>query len=69
MISPILTEKQTRVVHCVFQGLPNKDIAKKLGTTRRAVKSLKQQIFRKYKIDPKWNQTVRLVWLVSGGTA
>ena len=42
-----LTERQQRVLHGVFDGLTNKEIAGQIGVTESAVKATLQQLFRK----------------------
>jgi DNA-binding NarL/FixJ family response regulator len=55
-----LTERQQRVLHGVFDGLTNKEIAGQIGVTESAVKATLQQLFRKARVRTR----VRLVRIV-----
>jgi two-component system nitrate/nitrite response regulator NarL len=57
---PPLTEREQRVLTDVLDGLGNKQIGDRLGSSESAVKSLLQQLFRKFGVR-KRAQLVRVV--------
>lgn len=57
--SPALTEKEKKVLRCVFQGLGNKEIAEKLVTSETSVKGILQQLFHKTGVRTR-SQLVRV---------
>ncbi len=67
MTKPYLTAKDFRIVQCIHEGMGNQAIAEELGMAMRTVKAHKMRIFNRFGIDSKWDKSVRLVWLLSGG--
>ena len=45
-----LTARQQEVLHGIFDGLTNKEIAMRLGVSEAAVKATLQQLFRKARV-------------------
>lgn len=45
--APRLTERERSVLDCLLEGLPNKVIADRIGTSEAAVKGTLQQLFQK----------------------
>jgi len=64
---PLLTEREQQVLQGVFEGLANKEIAARLGTTEGAVKSCLQQLFQKTRVRTR-SQLVRIALEGSLGT-
>ena len=54
-----LTARQQEVLHGIFDGLTNKEIAMRLGVSESAVKATLQQLFRKARVRTRV-QLVRL---------
>ena len=62
-----LTTRDYHMIQCIHEGLGNKEISAVLGISMRTVKSNKRRLFEKFGIDNRWDKSVRLVWLLSGG--
>ena len=56
---PTFTQREREVLRAVFEGLANKEIAARLGTSEAAVKSVLQQLFDKTGVRTR-SQLVRL---------
>jgi FixJ family two-component response regulator len=61
-----LTPRETQVCHLVARGLLNKQVAAELGLSEPTVKSHRQQVMAKLKVDSV-AALVRLVDLAAGG--
>jgi DNA-binding NarL/FixJ family response regulator len=57
--SAVLTEKERRVLRCVFEGFANKQIAAKLEVSETSVKGILQQLFHKTGVKTR-SQLVRI---------
>ncbi len=55
-----LTDRQRHVLRLVFEGLANKEIAQRLGTSESSVKATLQQLFSKMAVHTR-SQLVRVV--------
>jgi two-component system nitrate/nitrite response regulator NarL len=54
------TERQRQVLHLVFEGMANKEIAQRLGVSESSVKATLQQLFSKMAVHTR-SQLVRVV--------
>jgi len=66
--APLLTEREQQVLQGVFEGLANKEIATRIGTTEGAVKASLQQLFQKTQVRTR-SQLVRIALEGSLGAA
>jgi two-component system, NarL family, nitrate/nitrite response regulator NarL len=57
---PKLTQRERQVLSYVFEGLPNKQIAEKIGVSESSVKATLQQLFSKTGVHTR-SQLVRIV--------
>lgn len=57
---PNLTQRERQVLSHVFEGLPNKQIAEKIGVSESSVKATLQQLFSKTGVHTR-SQLVRIV--------
>jgi DNA-binding NarL/FixJ family response regulator len=57
---PNLTQRERQVLSYVFEGLPNKQIAEKIGVSESSVKATLQQLFSKTGVHTR-SQLVRIV--------
>jgi DNA-binding NarL/FixJ family response regulator len=64
---PRLTEREQQVLHGIFEGLSNKEIAGGLGVSEGAVKATLQQLFQKTHVRTR-SQLVRIALEESLGT-
>jgi DNA-binding NarL/FixJ family response regulator len=64
---PHLTEREQQVLHGIFEGLSNKEIAARLGVSESAVKATLQQLFQKTQVRTR-SQLVRIALEESLGT-
>lgn len=55
----LLTDREQRVLHGIFEGLTNKEIATQLGVSEGAVKATLQQLFQKTHVRTR-SQLVRI---------
>ncbi len=55
-----LTDRQRQVLHLVFEGLANKEIAQRIGVSESSVKATLQQLFSKMAVHTR-SQLVRVV--------
>lgn len=58
--NPNLTQRERQVLSYVFEGLPNKQIAEKIGVSESSVKATLQQLFSKTGVHTR-SQLVRIV--------
>jgi DNA-binding NarL/FixJ family response regulator len=63
----VLTEREQQVLRGIFEGLPNKEIAGRLGVSEGAVKATLQQLFQKTRVRTR-SQLVRIALETSLGT-
>jgi DNA-binding NarL/FixJ family response regulator len=63
----LLTEREQEVLHGLFEGLTNKEIAAQLGVSESAVKATLQQLFQKTHVRTR-SQLVRIALESSLGT-
>lgn len=67
-IRKLLTEREQQVLQGLFEGLTNKEIAARLGTSESAVKATLQQLFQKTHVRTR-SQLVRIALEASLGTS
>ena len=63
----LLTEREQQVLHGIFEGLSNKEIAAQIGVSEGAVKATLQQLFQKTRVRTR-SQLVRIALESSLGT-
>jgi DNA-binding NarL/FixJ family response regulator len=66
-VRKLLTHREQEVLHCIFEGLTNKEIAARIGVSESAVKATLQQLFQKTGVRTR-SQLVRIALEDSLGT-
>jgi len=64
---PALSPRQRTIVGLIARGLPDKQIAKELGVTRRTVRTQLERLYRRHGIHSKPQAVALLLALATGG--